>query len=307
MQDKKTLYGLLPAVKEVYEKGENILQFIQHETGQKGNSAEAIQISYDFQTGSYVKYIKENKENVERYTDELASIINKLAPYNSIMEAGIGEGTTMGLLLPKLKQKAKQQLGFDISWSRIKLAQAFFRQQQLESTLFMADLFDIPLADNSVDIVYTSHSIEPNGGKEEALLKELYRITAKYLVLIEPIYELGSEQAKKRMEFHGYVKGLKATAEALGMKVTEYRLLDSLRQPENPSGLVLIEKQTNNLAETVQFICPHSGKKMQKESDCYFCPESSLAYPTISGIPSLLRSSAILASKYSESFDDLLK
>jgi ubiquinone/menaquinone biosynthesis C-methylase UbiE len=35
-----------------------------------------------------------------------------------------------------------------------------------QADLVVADLFHIPFADNSVDVVYTSHSLEPNGGRE---------------------------------------------------------------------------------------------------------------------------------------------
>ena len=46
----------------------------------------------------------------------------------------------------------------------------------------------IGLKSNSVDIIYTNHSLEPNGGREEVILKELLRVTNKYLILFEPIY-----------------------------------------------------------------------------------------------------------------------
>ena len=38
----------------------------------------------------------------------------------------------------------------------------FIRASTLQLTLFVGDLFAIPVADSSFDVVYTSHSIEPN-------------------------------------------------------------------------------------------------------------------------------------------------
>lgn len=104
----------------------------------------------------------------------------------------------MSLLIDKLKHKPTDVLGFDLSWSRLKFAKEFLKDHNNERfKLFTANLFEIPLLDNSVDIVYTSHSIEPNGGQEEKALKELYRIANKYVVLLEPSFELGNEAAKK--------------------------------------------------------------------------------------------------------------
>lgn len=306
MSTKNNYYKLLHDVKECYERGENILHFLQKSFGLSYNTPEAIQISYDFQTGSYIKYINSNSEKVDNYTNELAEIINGLGHFNSILEAGVGEATTMGVLLPKLKVQTAVQLGFDISWSRIKLGNAFLAKKKLFCDLFMGDLFSIPLEDNTIDVVYTSHSIEPNGGREEELLNELYRVAKRYVVLVEPIYELASEDAKKRIELHGYVRGLKATAERLGMKVSQYRLLNSLQTPLNPSGLILIEKNTTEFSAGVVYRCPNSGKPMKRFEDCFHCPQSMLAYPIISGIPSLIASSAILASKFDDSFEDIL-
>lgn len=306
MSTRTNYYKLLHEVKKCYERGENILHFFQKSFGISYNTSQAIQISYDFQTGSYINYIISNSDKVDKYTNELAEIINGLGHFNSIMEAGIGEATTMGELLPKLKTQTAAPFGFDISWSRIKLANAFLAKKHLSCNLFMGDLFSIPLEDNSIDVVYTSHSIEPNGGREEELLNELFRVAKRYVVLVEPIYELSSDEAKKRMELHGYVRGLKATAERLGMKVKQYRLLNSLQTPLNPSGLILIEKTTTESSTEVIYRCPNSGNPMKREDDCFYCPESMLVYPIISGIPCLIDSSAILASKYDVSFEDIL-
>ena len=46
----------------------------------------------------------------------------------------------------------------------------------------MGDMFNLPITDDSIDLVYTVHALEPNGGKEKEALKELYRITKKYLM-----------------------------------------------------------------------------------------------------------------------------
>ncbi|MDO5381032.1 MAG: methyltransferase domain-containing protein [Acidaminococcaceae bacterium] len=84
-----------------------------------------------------------------------------------MLEAGIGEGTMLLPLLLYLPDNFFNNIyGFDISWSRVKYAQKFMQENNKGSVhLFVGDLFNIPLADNSIDLVYTCHAIELNGGK----------------------------------------------------------------------------------------------------------------------------------------------
>lgn len=110
-------------------------------------------------------------------------------------------------------------LGLDISWSRCTEGQSWLSEKEVAARLFVADLFNIPLEDESVDVIFTSHSIEPNGGREEDALRELMRVARRAVVLIEPIYELANADAQSHMRSHGYVRGLKETAERLGAKV----------------------------------------------------------------------------------------
>ena len=37
----------------------------------------------------------------------------------------------------------------------------------MPSNLVLGDMFELPLEDNAVDIVYTVHAVEPNGGKKK--------------------------------------------------------------------------------------------------------------------------------------------
>ena len=88
------------------------------------------------------------------------------------MEVGVGEATLMNPLMKKLDPNNEiEKFGFDISWSRTRYAVQNSHAANNEINLFVADLFDIPLPDNSIDIVYSSHSLEPNGSKGKRRLK----------------------------------------------------------------------------------------------------------------------------------------
>lgn len=208
----------------------------------------ATLIAYDLQVGSYVAGARENPEGNSRWCAQLAEILDPLLnKQSSLLEVGCGEATTLAGVLQHLTNMPRHPLGLDISWSRCTEGQGWLSEQKVSAQLFVADLFNIPLEDASVDVVYTSHSIEPNGGREEDAIRELMRVARRAVVLVEPIYELANPDAQARMRHHGYVRGLKETAERLGAKVNAC-LLDYRSDPLNPSGLILIEKSQINKA-----------------------------------------------------------
>lgn len=290
----------LQKIKALYERGENIIDYIKNQENHLINSTEAITISYDLQAGSYTTGDRANPEIKQQYTEALANVINSLGSFNSILEAGVGEATTLANLIPKLFNSPRV-LGFDLSWSRIKYAQTYCLDKGLEDPfLFVGDLFNMPLHDNAIDIVYTLHSMEPNGGREAEALAELYRVTNRYVVLLEPAYELASAEAQQRMERLGYVRGLSATAEALGMEIVEHRLFDYSVNPLNPTGLTVIKKSSSLNSPKNSLACPVTKKPMQRQRDSYYCSESMLAYPIIDGIPCLTERNAVVATHYLE-------
>ncbi|MGC8667667.1 MAG: methyltransferase domain-containing protein [Chthonomonadales bacterium] len=140
------------------------------------------------------------------------------------MESGVGEATTLSGVLRGLQSEVSS-FGFDLSWSRVAYAKRWLHSQGVfDTTLCTGNLLHIPFADNSIDVVHTSHSIEPNGGNEEPILQELFRVTRRFLILLEPGYELADDEAKRRMDSHGYCKNLKGIAQSLGYDVLEHRL-----------------------------------------------------------------------------------
>jgi SAM-dependent methyltransferase len=288
-------------IKELFDSNINVMEYFRNLTDSRINNLETIKISYDLQAGTYIEAYTNNVEFNVLYTQAIASMLEGFGKVHSILEAGVGEATTLANVVEKMKSKPSYVCGFDISWSRVNYACAFARSKNVtDNWLFTGDLFNIPLKDNSVDIVYTSHSIEPNGGREKEAIQELYRIASKYLILLEPAYELASDEAKARMEHHGYVRGLKATAEQLGYKVVEYRLFDYTINPLNPTGLLIIEKDAAAAPVMPQFVCPITGGLLKRSGDCFYGNESLMAYPIIGGIPCLLAENGILASGFNK-------
>ena len=293
----------LKLLKKLYDSGDNIIEFLRK--SKNGiESSDMIMISYDLQAGKYIDKAQNNPKHEEKVTDMYVSIINEINTGGAILEAGVGEATTFGGLIPKLQKKYIQSFGFDISYSRVAYARRYLDSMNLNYwEILCGDLFNSPFLDNSIDIVYTSHTLEPNGGREEDALMELYRITKEYLILFEPIYEFATDSSKAHMEKHGYVKGLYETAKRLGMNIIEYKLLFS-ENPLSPNntGVLIIKKEMIDdlhLERKGQYLaCPVTKLPLEKIRRNFYCSESMLLYPVIDSVPCLLPDNAIVATHY---------
>lgn len=285
--------SLISTIRDVYRRGENVLEFLKD--AQDGrNDVEGIMISYDFQAGSYTRLAPETAVFTDQYTDAIAKVWSELGPWSSAIEVGVGEATRMLPLMAKLDPNGTREvLGFDISWSRCRYALDNSEKANRAARIFVANLFEIPLADNSVDIVYTSHSLEPNGGREAAALREICRVARRYVVLLEPDYAGASDEGKARMERHGYVRDLGCHARELGYDVVEERPFEISINPLNPTGLTVIRVPDAEPAETC-YVCPVTRSPLVRQGEVFFGQESGLLYPVIDGLPCLLASSATM-------------
>lgn len=303
--DKKELGHVIIGMTAAYARGENAMAWARINSTLDDTVVRAL-IAYDLQAGTYVESARNNPAYINLWSTQLAGLLN---PYISagdrILEVGVGEATTLAGVMNAITAQCISAYGLDLSWSRISIAQRWIDERSVKARLFVGDLFSIPLADNSIDVVYTSHSLEPNGGKEEMAIKELLRIARKAIVLVEPCYELASKEAQQRMREHGYVRELKATAEALGAKVADYKLLDVCANPLNPSGVIIIVKSVISPAkdEDVERIwqCPLTGVSLTDKGDYFYADAVGIAYPVLQAVPLLRSEHAVIASKLSGS------
>jgi hypothetical protein len=101
-------------------RGNNITQLLRNERGLLHNTPEIIEIAYDLQTGSYVAAMENvaMQEHKKSYTSEIARVILSLCEPGSILEAGVGEATTLSGV-PQAVGSDVDGYGFDLSWSRV--------------------------------------------------------------------------------------------------------------------------------------------------------------------------------------------
>lgn len=284
-----------------YSRGENISSLLREASDVQRNSQDIIEVSYDLQAGSYIEGMKSSEmiKHKEEYTSEIANNILSLCSPHTILEAGVGEGTTLSGVVGNLGVNI-ESYGFDLSWSRVAYAKKWLSRKGVSNCkLCTGDLYNIPFSDNAIDVVFTSHSIEPNGGSEKEILLELYRVTKKYLLLFEPGYELASLEAKERMDSHGYCKNLVGVAESLGFNVIKHELIDSIYNPLNPTAMVVISKCTEETPSSI-FACPIYKTPLVETEAAMYSEKALVAYPKLGGISCLKIENGILASKYTE-------
>jgi SAM-dependent methyltransferase len=310
---KEQMAEIVLGMREAFSKGENAMEWCREylrtvDTRLEGNELLATLIAYDLQAGSYVSAARRNHENYRRWCRQLAALLESVVVNgDSILEVGVGEATTLAGILVELAGKVGKAFGFDVSWSRVAEGEKWLTKNNCKAKLFVADLLNIPIDDDSIDVVYSSHSLEPNRGKEEQALRECLRVARKAVVLIEPIYELASEQARARMRNHGYIEGLYETAQRLGAEVLDYRLLEYSPNPLNPSGVVCIGKTraSNDKKEAGSnfWSCPITSSRLEPSKEVYFASDVGLAYPILQGIPLLRSEHVIVASKLTRGTD----
>jgi len=156
----------------------------------------------------------------------------------------------------------------------------------------------IPFADNSFDVVYTNESIGENAEHETTILTELYRVASRFLILLEPAYELAPPEAQARMLEHGYCQDLAGHARRLGMKVLEHKLIPFVENPLNPIGSIVIEKNPGAPPATPGYRCPKYHAPLVRHDSVYYSSDSFTVYPIVADIPCLRAESAVIATLY---------
>lgn len=297
-------------LKQLYRENRNIMAYLR-EQGEAGlNDEAAILAAYDMQAGTYMKAMEqpEVREKNQVSTGKFAALFDQLG-CTSLLHGGTGEAKTISHVVEQMKNRPEHVYGFDICLSRLLYAREYARRMNLPSLRFFeGSLLDIPIRDNGFDIVFTSHSMEPNGGREREILQELYRVSRRYLVLREPSYELGNEETRAHIDRHGYVKNIPATLKELGYEVVEHRLFGDDENPRNQSALTVIRKGEGSEGGEWEksnghpYASPISKTPLAFSGEAYYSERDCLIFPVVSAIPCLLAEHGIFSSKYMNFF-----
>ncbi len=294
---------------EAFARGENVTKHLQRELKTDVNTPAIIEMAYDLQAGSYIAWVKRNREFTERYASEAAGILDAhLLDGDSLLDVGTGELTTFSIIAAKIRPCVSALYAFDISWSRINFGLDFAAQNLPLDLLarlktFVADLGKVPLRSKSIDVTISSHALEPNGGREKAILTELLRITRRKLVLFEPSYEKNSGQGRQRMDRLGYIKYLDRHMRELGAKVLDVVALKNIDNSDNPTFAYIFapaDAADKPAGKAAEFADPGTDDALVAFSSCFYSPELGVSYPVIEGIPVLRSDAAVLTSALSK-------
>lgn len=288
--------------RRLYRNGINVMEHIRRHHGRSVTLSTMIELSYEAQAGSYVDALRDPAFAAlkDQYAAAIASVLAGVSGDGAVLEAGVGEATTLSGVARRLGPQRRYH-GFDISWSRLIYARAWLeRDGGASAALCAADLVNVPYVDDAFDIVYTSHSIEPNGGQERVILAELLRLSRRALVLVEPAYEFAGPEARARMDRLGYCRDLAEHLHALGATIEIHRPFDISVNPLNPTGLIIARKPSSDrkAPEAGQSVyrCPITHTPLLEEPSMFASFEGLLCYPVLRGIPCLRSQDAMTAA-----------
>ncbi|MAU77320.1 MAG: hypothetical protein CL831_10760 [Crocinitomicaceae bacterium] len=278
--------------KELFSKGINVNQYLRDNHPELGEDA-IISLSYDTQAGSYSKEMAEKNEIYKVYGN---AIVEKLSPYfktsDSILDAGCGELTGSYQLIDAARHL--KYVGIDGSFSRLLAGKKFLTDQGVSSfadlDLVASSLINIPLSNSSIDIVFTSHAIEPNSLNSSRIIKELARVSKRYIALFEPCYEDASLEMKAHMDKHNYARGIRHCCEMNGLELIDIdKNLPSIEPILNKTTFMLFTKSESYPSTSragYKYVTPdcYRYELEELESSTLFCRETDTMYPSLHGI-----------------------
>jgi ubiquinone/menaquinone biosynthesis C-methylase UbiE len=159
--------------------------------------SEITRLSYDLQSGSYIKnyqILKKNKKKYKIFQNNIKELNERInfKKIETILDFGTGEGLKLPYLL-KFNKNVKKIYACDISFNRLCYASDFLKRnlnkkEMSKLSLFCNKDFELPFKSNSIEVVFSSGVFENLSNKNmNKLLLELFRVTQQRLILIEPI------------------------------------------------------------------------------------------------------------------------
>lgn len=159
------------------------------------NISQITRLSYDLQSGSYIKFqkklLKGKKKNI--YLKNMKCLFEYIKSKNikTILDFGTGEGTKLPTIL-KYKKQLEKLFACDVSFNRLYVGYNYLKKELKKNKLskiflFCNKDFELPFKANSIDAVLTFGVFENMTNKKmNEMILELFRVSKKRLILVEP-------------------------------------------------------------------------------------------------------------------------
>jgi ubiquinone/menaquinone biosynthesis C-methylase UbiE len=299
----------LAELRRLYLAGENVIEYLRRQSEVPAESSQIIELAYDLQAGSYRKNTERNLGKALNQTREFAQFIGRyISPKQSLLDVGSGELTSLTLILNHLERIVENVYAVDVSWSRLWQGRKFFnqyihRKDQSVNTV-SSNMMKLPFPTKSIDVTISTHALEPNRGHLNSILLELYRVTRSYCVFFEPSYERNSERGRRRMDKHGYIRGLEESISSLGGELLDVNPIVNVWNELNPTHCYIVRlPETELTAEAWSdklLTVPGTDKRVVKKDGFLYSAETGLAFPILRDIPILKQESGVLATCLSD-------
>ncbi len=205
--------------------------------GRPLHTTDEIAKSYDAQSAESFAFKQgTGAEFFERYGRAVGRELAKLNPC-SVLDAGCGDGVVLKWALGELKPGFVAH-GMDLSKDRIKLACSILPMRKF----YCGSFDDMIFLDGSYSVVFTSHAMEPNGGRAIGILRELKRVARRHVVLFEPDYDAAPPEGKARMERLNYVCDIRQSIAEVGFTVEKDEPFPVIGNKLNPTNLWVLGK-----------------------------------------------------------------
>ena len=269
-------------VRALAKKDVSKFNFQKYLESKKLSRDKVVQVSYDLQSGSYLKnYFKDIKKDKKLINLYSSIIKKKFGKINSILDFGCGELTRTIQLKKKLSQNIKF-FANDTSFNRLYLGINFFKKKK-NLELFLSDYFKLPFKDSSIDIVITCHSLEPNNKFKNKLIKELLRVSRLGAIFLEPSYELDDKKVRSRMKYYDYIRGIPKVLKKFKNISVEVMANPFPINPENTSAFYIIKnKKIRNKKLKSEFF--KNGSFLKFFNSFWYSKNELCAYPIINNI-----------------------
>jgi SAM-dependent methyltransferase len=218
-----------------YQKQGSLTELELFEKG--GKIATAISAIIDRSLASNVDYELLRRAHIQQILPALEAV-----RFKSMLE--VGSGASINLYYLSRWFPEKEYIGVDFAGERTRQAKTYWDKRNVRLSYVRGDATRLPFKDNSVDVVFSSHCLEQlsKDSECEAAIREMHRISAKKVVMMEPGYELGNPTQKSYIELRGYSKHILSIVKRNGFDLAGYFLLETTGNALNPTMMIVVNK-----------------------------------------------------------------